>query len=194
MATGKGNRLTKIVTRTGDDGTTGLGDLSRVPKTALRIAAIGDVDELNATLGLFSTEAIPEAVRARVIEIQHHLFNLGGELAMPGMQYPGIDDADVAQLDAWIADVNAELPPLREFILPGGSRAAASAHVARTVCRRAERTVWRLAAEAGAPADAVSRASRLYLNRLSDLLFVMSRQVNLAAGHAEVYWRSGRNA
>ena len=134
-----GNRLSRIVTRTGDDGTTGLGDGSRVRKDDARIAAIGDVDELNSNLGVLLCENLPDSVRAALVAIQHDLFDLGGELCIPG--HTMITEQHLVQLDTWLADYNAALPPLKEFILPGGSRAAALAHVCRTVCRRAERAI-----------------------------------------------------
>jgi cob(I)alamin adenosyltransferase len=181
-----GNRLTQIATRTGDDGTTGLGDGSRVPKDSLRVAALGDVDELNSTIGLLITEPLPEAVREALTDIQHDLFDLGGELCIPG--YENVSDAQVARLDALLATHNATLPRLEEFILPGGSRPAAIAHVAPTVCRRAERAVVALGA-----AETVRPACRQYLNRLSDLLFVLSRVLNRHAGGSDVLWQQGRN-
>jgi len=181
-----GNRLTQIATRTGDDGTTGLGDGSRVSKDSLRVAALGDVDELNSTLGLLITEPLPEAVREALTDIQHDLFDLGGELCIPG--YENVSDAQVARLDALLATHNATLPRLQEFILPGGSRPAAIAHMARTVCRRAERSVVALGA-----AETVRPACRQYLNRLSDLLFVLSRVLNRHAGGSDVLWQQGRN-
>ena len=181
-----GNRLTQIATRTGDDGTTGLGDGSRVPKDSQRVAALGDVDELNSTIGLLITEPLPEAVREALTDIQHDLFDLGGELCIPG--YENVSDAQVARLDALLATHNATLPRLEEFILPGGSRPAAIAHVARTVCRRAERAVVALGA-----AETVRPACRQYLNRLSDLLFVLSRVLNRHAGGSDVLWQQGRN-
>jgi len=176
-----GKRLTKIATRTGDDGTTGLGDGARTRKDAARIAALGDVDELNSALGVLLTEELPADVRQDLTAIQHQLFNLGGELSIPG--YTLLADAAVAQLDERLAHYNADLPGLQEFILPGGCRAAALAHVARAVCRRAERSVVALAA-----AEAVNAAARQYLNRLSDLLFVLARVLNRAAGVGDVQW------
>jgi cob(I)alamin adenosyltransferase len=181
-----GLRLTAIATRTGDDGTTGLGDGSRTSKDSLRIAAIGDVDELNSTLGLLLTEPMPEQVREQLIAIQHDLFDLGGELAIPG--FDNLADAQVARIDALIAQYNADLPRLAEFILPGGSRSAAIAHVARTVCRRAERAVVSLGRS-----EAVRPTLRQYLNRLSDLLFILARVLNRAAGGSDVLWQQGRN-
>lgn len=183
------NRLTQIATRTGDDGTTGLGDGSRIPKDHLRVQAMGDVDELNSTLGLLLCEPLPEAVRALLVAIQHELFNLGGELSIPG--YALLKDEAVAALDAALATHNAELPRLKEFILPAGTRSAALAHVGRTVARRAERAVVALA---NAESGAVREAPRQYLNRLSDLLFVLARVLNRAnldgLGGDDVYWRS----
>ena len=181
-----GNRLSQIATRTGDDGTTGLGDGSRTRKDSLRVTALGDVDELNSTIGLLLTEPMPEALRDAFIDIQHDLFDLGGELCIPG--YENVSDAQVARLDELLERHNATLPRLQEFILPGGSRAAAIAHIARTVCRRAERAVVSLGAE-----ETVRPACRQYLNRLSDLLFVLSRVLNRADGGSDVLWQQGRN-
>jgi cob(I)alamin adenosyltransferase len=175
-------RLSRIVTRTGDDGTTGLGDGSRTAKHAPRIAAIGDVDELNSTIGLLRTEALPAEVDADLLAIQHDLFDLGGELSIPGHEL--VTTAHVERLDARLAHYNADLPRLAEFILPGGARTAALAHVARTICRRAERTVVALADD-----ESVGTATRLYLNRLSDLLFVLARVLNRAAGGTDVLWQ-----
>ncbi|MFO1313471.1 MAG: cob(I)yrinic acid a,c-diamide adenosyltransferase [Burkholderiales bacterium] len=180
-----GNRLSKIVTRTGDAGTTGLGDGSRIAKDSPRIEAIGTVDELNSTIGVLLAEPLPEAISACLLAIQHDLFDLGGELSIPG--YTSMTDAHVARLEAEVERFNAELPPLKEFILPGGARPAALAHVARTVCRRAERTL--VAAAAGEP---ITQVSRIYLNRLSDLLFVLARTLNRAAGRNDVLWQKNR--
>ena len=183
------NRLTQIATRTGDDGTTGLGDGTRVPKSHLRVAAMGDVDELNSHLGLLLAEPLPADVRELLVRIQHELFNLGGELSIPGYQL--LKDDAVAGLDAALAHYNATLPRLAEFILPAGTRSAALAHVARTVARRAERALVALAA-----AEPVHAPPRQYLNRLSDLLFVLARVLNRAnldgLGGDDVYWRSER--
>ncbi|MDR3096253.1 MAG: cob(I)yrinic acid a,c-diamide adenosyltransferase, partial [Paraburkholderia sp.] len=195
-----GNRLSKIATRTGDDGTTGLGDGSRVRKDATRIAAIGEVDELNSHIGVLLCETMPDDVRAALTDIQHDLFDLGGELCMPG--HTIVTDAHLARLDGWLAEYNATLPPLKEFILPGGSRAAALAHVCRTVCRRAERVIVALDAVQGAGAAGsadvaaapLAQTPRRYLNRLSDLLFVLARVLNRAAGGADVLWRHDRGA
>jgi len=181
-----GKRLSKIATRTGDDGSTGLGDGSRTRKDSLRIAAIGDVDELNSQLGLLLTENLPEPVGAAMLHVQHDLFDLGGELCIPG--YTLLKPAQVAQLDDWLAHYNADLPRLAEFILPGGSRAAAQAHVCRAVCRRAERSLVALGA-----AEALNEAPRQYLNRLSDLLFVLARVLNRAGGGSDVMWQRARD-
>ncbi len=185
------HRLTQIATRTGDDGSTGLGDGSRVAKDHLRVEAMGDVDELNSTLGVLLAEPLPPEVRDLLVRIQHELFNLGGELSIPGYTLLGVDA--VAGLDAALAHHNAALPRLKEFILPAGTRSAAVAHVARTVARRAERAVVRLGAQ-----EALNDAPRQYLNRLSDLLFVLARVLNRAnldsLGGDDVYWRSQRLA
>jgi cob(I)alamin adenosyltransferase len=177
-----GNRLTQIATRTGDDGSTGLSDGSRVPKTHLRVQAMGDVDELNSQLGVLLAEPLPDDVRELLVTVQHELFNLGGELSWPGGEL--LKDAAVLRLDEALAHYNAGLPRLKEFILPAGTRSAALAHVCRTVARRAERTVLALA-----DAEPVRTTLQHYLNRLSDLLFVLARVLN--AGH-EVYWNSER--
>ncbi|MEV8469325.1 cob(I)yrinic acid a,c-diamide adenosyltransferase [Ralstonia sp. UNC404CL21Col] len=177
-----GNRLSKIATRTGDDGTTGLGDGSRTAKDSLRIAAIGDVDELNSHIGVLLTESLPDGVRAALTAIQHDLFDLGGELCIPG--YTMVTTAHVLRLDQWLADYNADLPRLAEFILPGGSRAAAQAHVCRTVARRAERSIVALGR-----AETIGEAPRQYVNRLSDLLFVLARVLNRADGGTDVLWK-----
>ncbi len=186
-----GNRLTQIATRTGDDGTTGLSDGSRVPKTHGRIAAMGDVDELNSTLGLLLCEPLPDPVRELLVVIQHELFNLGGELSWPGGSL--LKEAAVLRLDEALEAHNAALPRLKEFILPAGTRSAALAHVARTIARRAERSVIALAAT-----EPLNAAPRQYLNRLSDLLFVLARVLNRAnldgLGGDDVYWKSERLA
>ncbi|MDO9612713.1 MAG: cob(I)yrinic acid a,c-diamide adenosyltransferase [Serpentinimonas sp.] len=180
-----GNRLSQIATRTGDAGTTGLGNNQRVSKSSLRIHAMGEVDELNSQLGLLLCEALPPEVRALLDSIQHQLFNLGGELSIPGYELLG--SAAVLELDEALAHYNAQLPPLQEFILPAGNRAAAQAHVCRTVARRAERQLVALGNE-----EALHEAPRQYLNRLSDLLFVLARVLNRADGGDDVYWRSTR--
>jgi cob(I)alamin adenosyltransferase len=186
------NRLTQIATRTGDDGTTGLGDGQRVPKTHLRVVAMGDVDELNSQLGVLLAEPLPSDVRTLLVSIQHELFNLGGELSIPGFAL--LKDEAVAALDAALALHNAQLPRLAEFILPAGTRSAALAHVARAMARRAERSVVHLD-EASRESDKPLRhAPRQYLNRLSDLLFVLARVLNRAnldgLGGDDVYWQS----
>jgi cob(I)alamin adenosyltransferase len=180
-----GNRLSKISTRTGDDGTTGLGDGSRVQKDDARITAIGDVDELNSQLGVLLCEPLPDDVRGALSAIQHDLFDLGGELCIPG--HSMIEKSHLARIDAWIAEYNATLPPLKEFILPGGSRAASLAHVGRTVCRRAERSIVALGR-----VDKINAAPRQYVNRLSDLLFVLARVLNRVDGGTDVLWNHER--
>lgn len=183
------HRLSRITTRTGDNGTTGLADGTRLSKSAPRVQALGDVDELNSQLGLLLCEPLPDAVRELLIDVQHELFNLGGELAMPTA--PLLTDQAVAQLDRALEQHNAALPPLREFILPGGTRSAALAHIARTVARRAERSVVALG-----EVETLRSSLVLYLNRLSDLLFVLARVLNRAnldgLGGDDVYWRSQR--
>ena len=184
-------RLTQIATRTVDDGSTGLGDGTRTRKDALRVAAMGEVDELNSGLGVLLAEPLPEDVRQLLVVIQHELFNLGGELSIPGYELLKADA--VLRLDDALAHYNAALPRLAEFILPAGTRSAALAHVSRTVARRAERAVVALAAQEG-----VNEAPRQYLNRLSDLLFVLARVLNRAnldgLGGDDVYWRSEKLA
>jgi cob(I)alamin adenosyltransferase len=182
-----GQRLTQIATRTGDDGTTGLGDNTRVPKHHLRVQAMGDVDELNSNIGVLLCEAMPQPVRELLVDIQHQLFNLGGELSIPGFEL--LKDDAVMALDQALADHNATLPRLQEFILPAGNRAAAQAHVCRTVARRAERAVVALGTT-----ETLRDAPRHYLNRLSDLLFVLARVLNRVDGGDDVYWRSERLA
>ena len=183
----KGNRLSKIVTRTGDAGTTGLGDGSRTTKDSLRIDAMGEIDELNSCLGLLLCEDLPEVVRSALLDIQHDLFDLGGELCLPG--YEVIKDGQVGRLEALVETFNADLPMLKEFILPGGTRPAALAHLARTICRRSERAIVRLAG-----VEPVSPAARRYVNRLSDLLFVLGRVLNRAGGRGDVLWQKGKTA
>lgn len=178
-----GNRLSKIYTRTGDDGSTGLGDGSRVRKDAHRVEAYGSVDETNAHVGLLRAQLpVAHAAQALLAEIQHDLFDLGGELCIPG--YTLVKAEQVAALEAGIDALNADLPPLKDFILPGGSPAAAQAHVARTVCRRAERLAVTLSAQ-----EAVNAEALQYLNRLSDYLFVLARVLAREAGGSEVLWR-----
>ena len=180
-----GNRLTQIATRTGDAGTTGLGDNTRVSKSHLRVHAMGDVDELNSHIGVLLCEELPAEVRDLLVEVQHQLFNLGGELSIPG--YELLKPEAVAALDEALAHHNAALPRLQEFILPAGNRAASQAHVCRTVARRAERAVVALG-----DVDAVREAPRQYLNRLSDLMFVLARVLNRMHGGDDVYWKSER--
>ena len=183
----KGNRLSKIVTRTGDAGTTGLGDGSRTTKDSLRIDAIGEVDELNSSIGLLLCEDLPARVRAALLDVQHDLFDLGGELCLPGMAV--MKDAQVARLEDLAEEFNADLPMLKEFILPGGTRPAAIAHLCRTIARRAERSMVRLN-----NAEPLSDAARRYVNRLSDLLFILGRLLNRAGGRGDVLWQKGKNA
>jgi len=182
-----GNRLSQIATRTGDDGSTGLGDNQRVSKNSLRVHAMGDVDELNSHIGVLLCETLPPEVRALLVEIQHQLFNLGGELSIPGFELLKADA--VLALDEALAAHNAQLPRLQEFILPAGTRAASQAHVCRTVARRAERAVVALGAE-----EALQPTPRQYLNRLSDLMFVLARVLNRMDGGDDVYWKSQRLA
>ena len=182
-----GKRLTQIATRTGDDGTTGLGDNTRVSKGPLRVHAMGDVDELNSHLGVLLCETLPAPARELLGDIQHQLFNLGGELSIPGFELLKADA--VIALDDALAHYNAQLPKLEEFILPAGSRAAAQAHVCRTVARRAERAVVALGAQ-----DPLRETPRQYLNRLSDLMFVLARVFNRMNGGDDVYWKSERLA
>ena len=180
-----GNRLSKIATRTGDNGTTGLGDGSRVDKDSLRVHAMGDVDEMNSHLGLLLVEDMPAGLREELGTIQHDLFDLGGELCIPG--YTLIRIEHVARLDALLAKYNADLPPLADFILPAGSRAASQAHVCRTVCRRTERAIVTLG-----HAETLNDYPRQYMNRLSDLMFVLARVLNRHAGGGDVLWEKGR--
>jgi cob(I)alamin adenosyltransferase len=179
------HRLSKITTRTGDRGETGLGDGSRVSKASARVAALGDIDELNSALGLVLAEDTPEEVAEVLGHVQHDLFDLGGEVSIPG--HALLKDEAVARLEAAIEAWNGELAPLREFILPGGTRAAAAAHLARTVCRRAERSLVVLA-----QTEKVGELGPRYLNRLSDLLFVAGRRLNQRAGRSDVQWRHQR--
>jgi cob(I)alamin adenosyltransferase len=182
-----GKRLTQIATRTGDDGTTGLGDNTRVSKDHLRVHAMGDVDELNSHIGLLLCEELPAEVRPVLVEIQHQLFNLGGELSIPGFEL--LKPEAVLALDEALAHHNAQLPKLEEFILPAGNRAASQAHVCRTVARRAERAVVALGGQ-----DPLRETPRQYLNRLSDLMFVLARVFNRMNGGDDVYWKSERMA
>ena len=180
-----GHRLSKITTRTGDSGETGLGDGTRVAKDSPRIAALGDIDELNSAIGVILSEEIAPEVRTVLEQVQHDLFDLGGELSIPGHSL--LKDEQVEKLERSVEEWNSRLSPLKEFILPGGSRAAAAAHLARTVCRRAERAVVALGRT-----EPVGDAARRYLNRLSDLLFVAGRTLNRAAGGGDVQWKHKR--
>ena len=181
------NRLSKIYTRTGDDGTTGLGDGTRVAKDSLRIDAMGDVDELNSVIGLMLTEAVPDILLDTLTQIQHDLFNLGGEICIP--EYVILSQANIDNLEEAIDTLNDELEPLKEFILPGGTKAAAYCHLARTVCRRAERKLITLARD-----EKVTAISLKYLNRLSDLLFVLCRIINKEAAVPDVLWQNNTKA
>lgn len=180
-----GHRLSRIVTRTGDAGTTGLGDGSRVPKDDARIEAIGSVDELNSSIGVVLAEPLPDDVRSLLTDVQHDLFDLGGELSIPG--HSAITPAHIKRVEDAVERYNADLSRLKEFILPGGSRPAALAHVARTVCRRAERRLVAMGSSGDPPPPA-----RVYLNRLSDLLFILTRVLNRAHGVPDVLWQKER--
>jgi cob(I)alamin adenosyltransferase len=180
-----GHRLSSIATRTGDAGTTGLGDGSRIDKDALRVHAMGDVDELNSQIGVLLCEAVPDELRGHLLTIQHDLFDLGGELCIPG--WVALRDDHVLRLDKLLEQYNANLPRLANFILPGGSQAAAVAHVCRTVARRAERSMIALGKD-----EKVSEHARQYINRLSDLLFVLARVLNRHAGRDDVLWEQHR--
>ena len=180
-----GNRLTQIATRTGDAGTTGLGNNQRVSKNSLRVHAMGEVDELNSHIGVLLCEDMATDVRELLVEIQHQLFNLGGELSIPGFEL--LKEEAVIALDQALEHYNAQLPRLEEFILPAGTRAASLAHVCRTVARRAERAVVALGNE-----ESIREAPRQYLNRLSDLMFVLARVLNRMHGGDDVYWKSER--
>ena len=177
------NRLSKIYTRTGDDGTTGLGDGTRVQKDSLRVDAMGDVDELNSVIGLMLTENVPDILTDLLTQVQHDLFNLGGEICIP--DYVILSQANIDNLEEAIDTLNDDLAPLKEFILPGGTKAASFCHLARTVCRRAERKLITLARD-----EKVTAISLKYLNRLSDLLFVLCRVINKEAGVPDVLWNN----
>ncbi|MFN2643982.1 MAG: cob(I)yrinic acid a,c-diamide adenosyltransferase [Burkholderiales bacterium] len=179
------HRLSKITTRTGDAGETGLGDGSRVSKDHPRVRALGELDELNSAIGVLAAEALPADVAQVLSQVQHDLFDLGGEVSIPG--HAMVTDEHVTRLEAALEAWNRELAPLKEFILPGGSRAAAAAHLARTVCRRAERALVALGER-----EQVGACGRRYLNRLSDLLFVAGRRLNQDAGRGDVQWRHER--
>lgn len=180
-----GHRLSKIYTRTGDQGTTGLGDGTRVDKDHPRVEACGAVDELNSALGVLLAEDLPQDVRAILTDIQHELFDLGGELSVPGRTK--LTESPVTRLENILDQLNTELGPLKEFVLPGGTRAAALCHLARTICRRAERRVVTLG-----KTETVSPVVVKYLNRLSDLLFVIARMLNRRAGQSDVLWQPGK--
>jgi cob(I)alamin adenosyltransferase len=177
-----GHRLSKIYTRTGDDGTTGLAGGDRVPKHDIRIEAFGTVDETSSAIALVLAESLPDNIRALLLDVQNDLFEVGAELSMP--EYPGVDAASVTALEQALDTLNDDLPPLKEFVLPGGDRAAAACHLARTICRRAERRCWELAA-----ATDVRRDLLHYLNRLSDLLFVAARWLARRDGGTETLWK-----
>jgi len=181
-----GNRLSRIYTRTGDDGTTGLGDGSRTQKDSMRVEAYGTVDELNSAVGVLIAELDDEATASVLLDVQHDLFDLGGELCMPGTELIG--DRHTERVERELDRLNADLPPLKDFILPGGSRSAAQAHLARTICRRAERRVIALARH-----EAVNEPAIRYLNRLSDLLFVVARTIARASGVGEILWDHDRD-
>lgn len=181
-----GNRLSKIYTRTGDGGTTGLGDGTRVAKDSLRVQAMGDVDELNAVIGILLTEPVSDNIRAALTDIQHDLFNLGGEICMPDVEIMKADRTNA--LENLLDTFNDALTPLEEFILPGGCRAAAHCHLARTICRRAERTMHTLNAE-----EKLSAPALQYINRLSDFLFVLCRILNKDADFPDVLWNNAAN-
>ncbi len=181
-----GNRLSKIYTRTGDGGTTGLGDGSRTDKDGVRVTAFGTVDELNAAIGMMAVHPMPQPIADILFEVQHNLFDLGGELCVPG--YEAVTAGQVEWLEDKLDEHNAALPPLKDFILPGGGPAAAACHFARTVCRRAERWVQTLQR-----AEAINPHGLAYLNRLSDLLFVLGRVLARHEGGAEVVWQRNRN-
>ena len=180
-----GHRLSKITTRTGDGGETGLGDGSRTRKDSPRIAALGEIDELNSAIGVLLAETLPEKIRASLEGVQHDLFDLGGDVSIPGRST--LSDGQVRRLEALLEELNAGLPRLKEFILPGGTRAASLAHLVRTVCRRAERSLVALS-----QAERVADSGRIYLNRLSDLLFVLGRVLNREGG-GDVLWQPGKN-
>lgn len=187
------NRLSKIVTRTGDDGTTGLASGDRIAKNRTRVAALGDVDELNSAIGVLLAETLPADTRDALLGVQHDLFDLGGELSLPG--HTLISTAHLARIEELVTRFNTGLPPLKEFVLPGGTRTAALAHMARTICRRAERTL--VALNENENAQQKSPLQVQYLNRLSDLLFVLARSFNhsfnQSGGNGDVLWQQGRN-
>ncbi|MBT8422664.1 MAG: cob(I)yrinic acid a,c-diamide adenosyltransferase [Gammaproteobacteria bacterium] len=180
-----GNRLSKIYTRTGDDGTTGLGDGSRAPKDHVRVEAYGTIDELNSAIGVLIACDIEEAIAELLTDLQHRLFDLGGELCIPGSV--AITAEHVAEVEAQLDDYNADLPPLKDFILPGGTPAGAACHMARAICRRAERRLCTLA-----DAEDINPQAVHFVNRVSDLLFVLARVINNSAGDNEILWNSDR--
>ncbi|MCO7226403.1 cob(I)yrinic acid a,c-diamide adenosyltransferase [Pleionea sp. CnH1-48] len=180
-----GNRLSKLVTKTGDDGTTGIGQNQRVAKDSLRIEAIGTVDELNSAIGMVTSQTLPDNIREKLDKIQHILFNLGGELAMP--EYVLVKEEDVSTLESWLAELNDTLPPLKEFILPKGDMATTCCHLARTICRRAERRMVSLGRE-----ESINESGKIYLNRLSDFLFVCCRILAKSSDITEEMWQSKR--
>lgn len=181
-----GHRLSKITTRTGDGGDTGLGDGSRVRKDSPRVAALGEIDELNSAIGLLLAEPVPEHVRASLESIQHDLFDLGGDVSIPGRSTVTAEQSQ--RLETLLDEMNAGLPRLKEFILPGGTRAAGLAHLARAVCRRAERSLVALSSS-----EKIADEGKIYLNRLSDFLFVLGRVLNREGGHGDVLWQQGKN-
>jgi cob(I)alamin adenosyltransferase len=181
-----GHRLSKIITRTGDGGETGLGDGSRVRKDNPRVAALGEIDELNSALGVLLAEPLADKIRSDLQSIQHDLFDLGGDVSIPGRST--VTPGQAERLEALVDEMNSGLPRLKEFILPGGTRAAALAHLARGVCRRAERSLVALASS-----EDVAEAGRIYLNRLSDFLFVLGRVLNRDGGSGDVLWQQGKN-
>jgi len=181
-----GHRLTKIYTRTGDGGETGLGDGSRVRKDSPRVVALGEIDELNSVIGVLAAEPMPEKIHGILESIQHDLFDLGGDVSIPGRTT--MTDGQVVRLETLLDELNSTLPRLKEFILPGGTRAASLVHLARTVCRRAERSIVALSST-----EKVADPARVYLNRLSDLLFVLGRALNREGGRGDVLWQQGKN-
>ena len=181
-----GHRLSKIYTRTGDSGETGLGDGSRVRKDSLRVVTLGEIDELNSAIGVLAAEPVPEKIQGTLASIQHDLFDLGGDISIPGRAT--MTQGQVQRLETLLDEFNCVLPPLKEFILPGGTRAAGLAHLARAVCRRAERSIVALSSS-----EKVADPARIYLNRLSDLLFVLGRTLNREGGRDDVLWQQGKN-
>ena len=181
-----GNRLSKIITRTGDAGMTGLGNGERVSKNSLRIDCIGEIDELNSSLGVLLAEPLPEPLRAMLLLIQNDLFDLGGEICIPNSTV--INESHILRLEELATQLNADLGPLKNFILPGGTRPAALAHLARAVCRRVERHVVHLG-----DSESISEFARKYLNRLSDFLFILGRTLNHADGREDILWTHAKD-